>query len=105
MMDTQKLMRSMNFKSPRSPEQEYRAMETFQSNKQLTGGMSNFIKNKLRKNVCLIEQQEKNEVRLEDIYVPNESNGGKPLFIRRKGESRYLQDEVRHFYQHLRNGK
>lgn len=29
MMDTQKLLRSMNYKTPRSPDQEYRAIETY----------------------------------------------------------------------------
>ena len=56
MMDTQKLLRSMNFKSPLSPEQEFRAMETFESRKQLTNSISRFIRNKLQKKISLIEQ-------------------------------------------------
>ena len=42
---------------------------------------------------------------MEDIYLPNETNKGVPHFIGRKGESLYLQDSVRGFYQNLRFGK
>jgi hypothetical protein len=56
-MDTNKMLRSMNFLNPISPDREKRVQDKFMSSQRIWQVTSNYIREKLRQKASLIDQQ------------------------------------------------
>ena len=107
MYDTNRMLRSMAFSNPISPERQSHVDNRFEESNIAWQSASRYLNQKLkRKNdLSLIEQQERYKTTLEDFFTPTSVNDHLPGFISKKGKSRDMPDQLRSWYQNLRNGK